>query len=336
MFKVNKAFTAGGRLGVLATSSTLIYGLLGYSWLEPEDVTVSGAGRSLRFALPDAQGWTIGGGFEHKLNQNVSLRGEYRYTEFGKEVLLNDPNIGVITGKSQNHTARLVAAYRFGGSNDVSTDAANTSAAARGWSGFYVGGGIGADAFVRDVFIDVPTAGVQGALTGLGGGGFTGSVVAGYDHMISPMFVAGIFGSFDQSASEFKVSANIGGNAVSAELLSLDSSWTVGARAGVLLSNDVLLYGLAGYTRVSLSNSTFAAGLQSLTLNFPTLDGVTFGAGFEKMISPALSLRAEYRYTALEDATIPVLANIANMTINSSMHSAKLIATYHFNGSDGR
>ena len=332
LFKVDQAFTVGSRLGVLVTPTTLIYALAGYSWLAPDDISVSGGGQSLTFALPDAQGWTIGGGFEHKLNQNVSLRGEYRYTDFGREVVFNDPNVGTATGEMQNHSARLVAAYRFGGGADAATEP--EAVAVHNWSGAYIGGGIGVDAFVRDIGVSavVGNTAAHGELSGLGGGGFSGTVTAGYDHMIAPQFLVGILGSYDRSASQAEIGATIGGNSVSAELLSLDSSWTIGARAGWALSGDVLIYGLAGYTRLSLSDTTLSGAGQSITLNFPALDGITVGGGFEKMISDTVSLRAEYRYTALEDATIPIVPNAAALTIESSMHSAKLLVTYRFNG----
>jgi outer membrane immunogenic protein len=332
LFKVDQAYTVGGRLGVLATPETLIYALAGYSWLAANDITVSLQGQSQTFALPDAQGWTVGGGFEHKLNQNVSLRGEYRYTDFGQEILFNDPNVGVASGEMQSHSARLVAAYRFGGG--AAEAATQEAVPVHNWTGAYIGGGIGVDAFVRDIGVDavVRTRDIHGELNGLGGGGFSGTVTAGYDHMIAPQFLVGILGSYDRSASQAEVGASIGGNSVSAELLSLDQSWTIGARAGWALTGDVLVYGLAGYTRVSLSDTTVSGAGQSLTLNFPSLDGITFGGGFEKMISDTLSLRAEYRYTALEDTRIAVVPGVADMTIDSSMHSAKLIATYRFIG----
>ena len=329
LLKIDHGWTVGGRLGVLATSSTMIYGLLGYSSLELDDITVASTiGANFTLALPDKGGWTVGGGFEHKLNHNVSLRGEYRYTDFGKETVFNDPAIGTVTGDSQNHTARLVAAYRFGG-NSAADEPISPQ---QNWSGVFIGGGIGVDAFVRDLDIDIASLGVQGRLSGLGGGGFGGHVIAGYDVMATPSILMGAFGSYDWSTGEFDVSAGAGGTDVSAELLSLDRSWTVGARAGVPLGNDVLLYGLLGYTRAQFNDATVSAGGGSATISFPELDGICVGGGFEKMLTGTLSLRAEYRYTSLEDAHVSIVAGAADMTIDSSIHSAKLSAIYRFSG----
>lgn len=327
LIKIDSGWTVGGRLGVLATPASMIYALLGYSWMNYDDIKVSGIGQSFNFALPDTSGWTVGLGFEHKLNHNVSLRGEYRYTEFSKETVFSDPTIGSVSGESQNHSARLVAAYRFGGSDSSETGSA--PALAHNWGGLYIGGGIGVDAYVRD--LEVGIAGIAGgSLSGLGGGGFGGTLIAGYDVPVASNVIAGVFANYDWSNSRFEVSASSGGTDVSAELLSLDDSWTVGARLGLVMPNDVLMYGLAGYSRVQFNEASFSANANSVTLPFPSLDGLTLGGGFEKDIGKNLSLRAEYRYTMLEDTSIVIVPGVAALNIDSSMHSAKLIATYRF------
>ena len=73
----------GGRLGVLASPDTLIYGLAGYSQASQK---IELAGDSDPF--PDGEmsksvttgGWTVGGGLETRLAGNWFLKGEYRYT----------------------------------------------------------------------------------------------------------------------------------------------------------------------------------------------------------------------------------------------------------------
>jgi opacity protein-like surface antigen len=61
---------------------------------------------------------------------------------------------------------------------------------------------------------------------------------------------------------------------------------------------------------------------------------VTVGGGFERRLTDAVTLPAEYRYTMLEEISMPVFGRLAEMTIDPSVHSAKLIATYRF--SSGR
>ena len=44
-----------------------------------------------------------------------------------------------------------------------------------------------------------------------------------------------------------------------------------------------------------------------------------------------LSLRAEYRYTLLEDTRIDLVPGFLGIDVESALHSAKLMATYRFN-----
>lgn len=315
---------------MLATQSTLLYALLGYTWLDIDDISVSAFGVSEAFALPEANGWTTGAGFEHKLGGGLSVRGEYRYTHFGQETLLEDPFVGSIKADASLHSARLIAAYRFGGSDKNET--ADEAPAARIGGGAYIGGGFGLEALSRDIALEVPFVGVAAGLDGLGTGSFGGTLVAGYDVMLAPRILAGAFASYDFSNAESVIGASGLGLDIGAALLSLDDSWTVGARAGWTVASDALIYGLVGYTRVSVNDPVFTAGPLSFALKFPSLDGVTIGAGFEKLIAPNLSLRAEYRYTMLEDTTIDLIPGALGMDIDSTLHSAKLTAVYRFDG----
>jgi opacity protein-like surface antigen len=73
-----------GRAGWLATPTTLLYGLGGWSYahFDVEDVPYDfGLGKLQDF---HANGPTVGGGIEQKLSPKWSLRAEYRYTDFGK------------------------------------------------------------------------------------------------------------------------------------------------------------------------------------------------------------------------------------------------------------
>lgn len=328
LLNIDQSWTVGGRFGVLATPSTLIYALLGYTWLDIDDISVSALGMSAAFALPNANGWTTGLGFEHKLGGGLSVRGEYRYTHLGQETLLDDPLIGIIKADASLHNARLIAAYRFGGSETV--DAANETSNRRIEGGAYIGGGFGIDALSRDIGLDVPFVGAAIGLDGVSTGSFGGTLIAGYDVMIAPRILAGAFASYDFSTAESVISAGAFGLDVSAKLLSLDDSWTVGARAGWTITSDSLLYGLVGYTRVSVNDTSIAAGPLSVAIRFPSLDGITIGGGFEKLISPNLSLRAEYRYTMLDDTTIELIPGLLDIDAEATLHTAKLMAVYRF------
>jgi outer membrane immunogenic protein len=153
-----------------------------------------------------------------------------------------------------------------------------------------------------------------------------GTVQGGYDQRIGN-FVVGAFGDFDFYPNEPKDSSGNGINgSLSTQLLTifgtipgptfpvpnyatvssnvqLENTWSVGGRLGYLVTPEVLLYGLGGYTeakldgQVSLSYFNLATGPQTLTLGLPDeLRGYFVGGGGEAKLTQNLALRLEYRY----------------------------------------
>ncbi len=70
----NYLWTFGGRAGWLATQSTLIYGLAGFT-----EGQFEGKGFAAPIGKITSSGWTVGGGVEQQLGGGFSLKGEYRY-----------------------------------------------------------------------------------------------------------------------------------------------------------------------------------------------------------------------------------------------------------------
>ncbi len=105
------------RLGLLATNQTLIYATGGFAWA------------NYKFRLNDAEGlltenktrtgWTIGAGLQQALTKNVSLRGEYRYTDYGSKSGTYDngkgvgSNIDPYKSKLNDNRATVGLAYKF-------------------------------------------------------------------------------------------------------------------------------------------------------------------------------------------------------------------------------
>lgn len=95
------------RLGY-AFDRFLVYGAAGVAYADRK-VSVSGFGSDKKTAV----GWTVGGGVESALTENVVARAEYRYTDYGKDTLrLN----GVSTngGSYTEHRVMGGLAYKFG------------------------------------------------------------------------------------------------------------------------------------------------------------------------------------------------------------------------------
>ncbi len=57
-------------------------------------------------------GWTVGGGFDYAATDNVIMRLEYRYTDFGKKDIDFGVNAG-LENKFKTHDVRLGVAYKF-------------------------------------------------------------------------------------------------------------------------------------------------------------------------------------------------------------------------------
>ena len=110
--------------------------------------------------------------------------------------------------------------------------------------GFYIGIGAGAGS-VRDRTVGR----IRSVLMGSAAEGVFGTVVVGYDRMLTSRIVGGIFADYD-FASNVSTDFSIGPFGVSIEQ---KNTLSVGARLGVLSSPTTLWYGTAGYTQTELT-----------------------------------------------------------------------------------
>lgn len=215
------------------------------------------------------------------------------------------------------------------------------------WSGFAINAGFGAGAMVNDLKILpgplVPPGLFAVDLDGIGGEGVLGTIGVSADYQFQRRFVVGAFFDYDFSGikSTLDVSIPTLGNLQARGDTKLDSQWTVGARLGYLTSPDTLIYALAGYTHVEMSDPrlTISGPLAaSIGLGLPSLDGWTAGFGMETMLMSNLSVKAEYRYSQLSDQHI-TLPNIGPINPNAfvdtrlepSIHTGRLVLSYKFN-----
>lgn len=101
------------RIGIAIDSSLLyVTGGIAYGQLQSEQYVVGGA-------MPYASnhelmtGWTAGGGIEQALTDNIALRLEYRYTDFGKTSYF-DPTLNMKeTLKLDSHAVRAGIGVKF-------------------------------------------------------------------------------------------------------------------------------------------------------------------------------------------------------------------------------
>jgi outer membrane immunogenic protein len=116
--------TARGRLGV-AFDRVLVYGTGGLAYTSGHylftytDGLFPAAGTS---TTADKIGYVVGGGVEYALNNNVSVKGEFLYTQYGKVstsgLIVNQfnpsfTNTFATSARVQEYTARVGINYRF-------------------------------------------------------------------------------------------------------------------------------------------------------------------------------------------------------------------------------
>ncbi len=204
------------------------------------------------------------------------------------------------------------------------------------WTGFYIGGGIGAGAVVHELkanaFADeyyydggCSTLSVCEAFSssdlisynlldaslnfdGIGGEGIFGTLQIGYDWQFDTRGVFGFFADADLSGIETDLdfSASSGGETfLSGDgEVDMDWMWTIGARLGYLATPDTLIYFLIGYTqaefddpKLSISyDSPFGSILSASSSS--TTDSETFRANLDTFSGVTLGLGMETRLDA--------------------------------------
>lgn len=97
----------------------------------------------------------------------------------------------------------------------------------------------------------------------------------------------------------------------------LANRWHVSAlaRAGWLVDPQDLVYVIGGWSYADFEWSRSVPNGPSVSGSFG-LNGATIGAGFERQITPAWTVKAEYRYTKFQDTTVNAKFTATNNLIN--------------------
>lgn len=159
------------------------------------------------------------------------------------------------------------------------------------WNGFYVG--VGGGVFTTDLAFthrrldeDVATH------FDVNNGNAFGTVTVGYDRVLRPGWVGGVFGDYDFNSGATGTGAAVNG-------FSSASTWSVGGRLGFLVTPSSLLYGTAGYTQANLD--LFLSGQH---IGSQTFNGYFLGAGYETFLRPSWTLKFEYRFSQFDNEFI--------------------------------
>jgi outer membrane immunogenic protein len=197
------------------------------------------------------------------------------------------------------------------------------------WSGIYAGVDIGWAGYANNVDVDPqyisPTpdydygADGNGAQIGLNGG---------VDWQFGSVVVGGL-------ADVHWSNADGSGAIVPTSSAEVDSNWGLDllARGGFAPSQNLLVYGVGGYSQESVDIAYASAGGGSHS-DTDTLRGWTLGAGVEAMVAPNISVKGEYRYTNFADLDFSTNGSpdYDKVTLDSSRNSVLVGVNYRFNG----
>jgi outer membrane immunogenic protein len=204
------------------------------------------------------------------------------------------------------------------------------------WNGFYIGAGIGAGSVTHDTSVSVSDYGIpirsssEGGdggsfelfgLNGVGGQGAFGTITIGYDRVIRPGWVLGVFADYDFGSS-ISTDVSLFGFGAS---IDQNYTWAVGARLGFLANPGTLIYGTAGYTETEFD---------FLGLKTQDFGGYFVGAGIETFLRDNVTLKLEYRYAQFDSENLLPDFLPIGLDVEPTMHTARLVLSYKFSHRD--
>ena len=121
---IDNKWSIGGRVGYLASPGTLLFVSGGFTQANMSNLNVSAGGPfptvATAITVPSFSGGFVGAGAETKLTEHISIRGEYRWTDFGSGNLglptVNGVNLNDFVSARASPTmqdGRVSLNYRF-------------------------------------------------------------------------------------------------------------------------------------------------------------------------------------------------------------------------------
>lgn len=182
-----------------------------------------------------------------------------------------------------------------------------SAAEAQSWTGCYVG--VYAGYTVAASEISVPGF---ASLEGLSSEGGQIGPIGGCDLQLDRL-VVGAFA--DYAFRSVDTTVTLGGFS---ESVGLENAWSIGGRAGFLITPQTLAYGLVAYQESDFDDA--GTGIIS------DLSGIAFGGGLETEFSPGWRLRGEYRYV---DYSSKDILGVAELDTSEHSFRAGLVWKFH-------
>ena len=206
----------------------------------------------------------------------------------------------------------LVAVYLIAGASAAKADP---------FTGCYVGAGVGYGAANTDVSA---TDGKESlGIDGIGSTGWAGNVTAGCDRQFERV-VVGLFGDYVWHDSDTKIYAF----GDSANVIGLDTQWTVGGRLGYVIAPTTMAYVLAAYTELDMGDALDGEA------SIGKLDGYQLGAGIEAGLGAGWFIDARYTVSFLDKKSFDLgfeECESCSLGIEPEVHVGRVGLTYRFN-----
>ena len=195
------------------------------------------------------------------------------------------------------------------------------------WKGCYGGLIVGYSASKSEVSADAAKIGSVLDVDGIGAAGASFGGTAGCDYRIYGPLVVGIWGEYlshDQTTTIS--SALLPGTLATA---GIDSQWSVGGRIGAALNDNVLVYGIAGYTQAAFNAIDVPPA--ALSFKLPDASGYIVGGGAELALPmDGFSLDLRYTYSHLDRESVDLIPAKLSLGMQSDVHTARLGLLYRF------
>ena len=213
------------------------------------------------------------------------------------------------------------------------------------WTGFYANAGVGYGFWDADTTTVSATTGACVLCTKQrqGGDGWLGEIGLGYDYQFSSRIVGGAF--FDYDFSSLRGTIQDQGPFL-AGTIKQNSSWYVGARAGWLMTPEILNYFSVGYTHAHFDGAamggTGGVVMPAVVPGYSTSDysggGWFIGSGLEVAVAPGWFWRSEYRYAEYSNQTLtdtnPAAVELTSITFKPVEQTATTEIVYKFDWAD--
>jgi outer membrane immunogenic protein len=342
--KQTSAWAVGARLGWIVTPDFLAYVNGGYTSAHFSGANLvsglSGAPAGVSTSGFDAHGWFIGGGTENTMSGFLGVfgpgwfwRNEYRYASYDNQLV---PEVGnapiAINFKPAVQTITSELVYKLNTGGPVYHAAAPVAPVR--WTGLYVNAGVGYGMWAADTTTQITGSSTCITCTNVeqGGKGWLGAVGLGYDYQLMPKIVIGAFGDYDISSLNGGV---VDQNGLFEGDIKQTSAWAAGARAGWLITPQLLSYVNGGYTSARFSGtnmvtSTLGAPTARTTSAF-TANGWFLGGGAEIAVASGWFWRNEYRFAQYTNQAIPEQNSIVTLNFKPVVQTFTTQVVYKFN-----